>query len=57
MSSNLMVERKLLLRILQKQTNKKKHVATVALALNSASKIYCFHCKRNWFLNLLGTRV
>lgn len=52
MNSNLMVERKL--RILQK---KKKNIATVALALNSASKIYCFHCKMNWFLNLLGTRV
>lgn len=53
MNSNLMVERKLLLRILQKKEN----IATVALALNSASKIYCFHCKMNWFLNLLGTRV
>lgn len=56
MNSNLMVERKLLLRILQKK-KKKQNIATVALALNSASKIYCFHCKMNWFLNLLGTRV
>jgi len=45
--------------VLVKKGGEKKQVYLfiLALALNSASKIYCFHCKMNWFLNLLGTTV